>query len=602
MEETQEVLNSSGSSNLRELIMQKLSAAREQKLKQNKSTSNISNTSIIAPMPVAMTTLTPWEEEKQLLLSMLEKSQNSASQSNLERKQLDLKISQLTEQNRVLTTENKNFKAELERIYSKNPTAKNESYLIEEFKKLESLSDEREKKYKDEIITLRDQLSQKYESKESLIKNELVMLEEKYSLLSESSKEKDKELEKLKKIIKSSKTPNNEKTLSSALSEVKSEKEKLERNLDRTIKMSCEKESQLSDEILKLKTQISQLSEAKDLKEKDLTGQITGLNQEIALLKKRLHENAKKSNDERCGFEKEKAEMKTILENLQKEVKLSEAFSTFATMKSDLLRAEETILQHEATIEHLQHEAMHNLDMIPTKEKANKDLKTCILSLQKDFIDFATKIKSAEDLHISELVQKNAEISVLQGEIAELRHKIVVFESKKYENELMLIRSDLHKAVAERVHAKRLIISYIRSVKQLEKMINDRIDNESLPEMYKLEIGRLNDENMSIVEEKGKLEDFYDNEIKGLQSVIDDQNQRIQELESKIDGVNKLKNKENTDEMKSWIVKNKQLQEFNKRLIESLTNFEGKGGQNGGTNGKKNFQRMDGVKGVNKVV
>ena len=56
MEETPEALNSSNNSNLRDLIMQKLSAAREQKLKQNPSFSNLSNNSKTSSAPVLQPT------------------------------------------------------------------------------------------------------------------------------------------------------------------------------------------------------------------------------------------------------------------------------------------------------------------------------------------------------------------------------------------------------------------------------------------------------------------------------------------------------------------------------------------------------------------
>ena len=273
--------------------------------------------------------------------------------------------------------------------------------------------------------------------------------------------------------------------------------------------------------------------------------------------------------------------------NLENDIKQSEAFSTFYTLKGDLQRANERISQQEAIIEQLKESAAHSLDIIPTKEKSN-DLKNLILQIQKDFSDSFQKLKSLEDIHIGELVQKNQEIISLQNEIAELRHKIVIFESKKYENELMLVRDDLHKAVAERIHAKKLIISYIRSVQQLERMIYEKIDSESIPQMYKLEVNRLNEENKSLVDAKSKQEEFLEKEIKQLQIINDGQGIKIQELENKIDSINKIKIKENTDEIKSWIIKNKQLQELNRRLIDSLSNIESKNIK--APNGKKNPQ------------
>jgi myosin heavy subunit len=579
MEDSSEVLTSPGNSNLKDMIMQKLSAAREQKLKQNKSFSNLSNSSKISPSIVVNSS---WEEEKQLLLSMLEKSQTSATQSNYERRQLDAQIVLLNNETKKLLKENKELKTELERLWNKKPEDRTESILVEQLRKLENLADQREKQYKDEIAALKDQISIKTDNKEGVLKNEIYMLEQKINAYEENIKDKDKELEKLKKSLKNIKPTNN----NNLLNEIKSEKEKLERNLDRTIKMSCEKESQLSDEIVKLKTLNSQLTDQKEQKEKELKDQQATLSQEILSLKKKLFEYGKKATEEKSILEKEKSSILTALEALKNDVKQSEVFSTIIALKNDLQRANETISQQNAMIEQLKEEAMHSLDIVPTKEKTS-DLKQIVFSLQKEFSDYSQKLKASEDLHIGELLQKNNEITSLQTEISELRHKLIVFEGKKYENELMLIRGDLHKAIAERTHAKKLIISYIRSVQQLEKMLNDRQDPGGIPEMHRQQLSRLNEENNSLIESKKKQEEFYQNEIKYLESVIETQTGKIQELENKIDLNTKVKVKESTDEMKSWIVKNKQLQEINKRLVDTVSSYEIKNTQTGT---KKNTQ------------
>ena len=115
MEEPSEVLNSSSASNLRDLIMQKLTAAREEKLKQNKSSSILSNSLKVLPV-ASVVTSSSWEEEKQLLLSMLEKSQASATQNSQERKNLDNQLIKLSDQLKILQLENKSLKTELERL------------------------------------------------------------------------------------------------------------------------------------------------------------------------------------------------------------------------------------------------------------------------------------------------------------------------------------------------------------------------------------------------------------------------------------------------------------------------------------------------------
>lgn len=572
MEDSSEVLNSSTNSNLRDLIMQKLAAAREQKLMQNHSTSHASPLSKTLPSAISA----PWEEEKQLLLSMLEKSQSSANQSNNDRKILDSQISQLSAQVKLLQKENKQKKLELERLWNKKPGDRTESYLIEELKKLEKISDEREKQYQEEILGLKEQVLKKNESKENEMRMEIVKLEEKLVGCMNELKEKEKELERGKKTVKTGKTPQP----IAQLLEMKAEKEKLERNLDRTIKMSCEKEAQLSDEIVKLKTINSQLIEQQQIKEKEFKEKISKNLQEKNETQSLINETVQKANNDKNYWEKEKKcleqekmDLQRTLENLRSELKQSEGFSSFYTLKSDLQRAAETISQQAAVIDQLKENSSHFLDMVPTKERSG-DLKSIIIQMQKDFSECSQKSKASEELHIGELVQKNQEISILQSEISELRHKIVVFESKRYENELMLVRSDLHKAVAERAHAKKLIISYVRSVQQLEKMVHERQDIDSSQKMNSLEISRLNEENKSLLDAKLKQEEFFENEVKQLQGIIDGQCIKIQELENKIDAWSKIRLKENTDEMKSWIVKNRQLQELNRRIVENIGNVE----------------------------
>ena len=520
---------------------------------------------------------------------MLEKSQSSANSSNIERKNLDSQITQLTAQIKILQQENKEKKTELERLWNKCPGDRAESFLIEELKKLEILSNDREKQFQQEIQKLNEKLLKKNDSKENEMKLEIIELEEKLLECQEISKEKEREIERLKKTAKTGKTSSTTSQMNAVLLELKAEKEKLERNLDRTMKMTCEKESQLSDEIVKLKTINSQLIEQRESKDKELKDRIEKHNSEIINLKKKIGEAAQKSSEEKIQTDKEKgnyenkiSDLQYSLDNLRKEAQQSEAFSTFYTLKSDLQRAFETISQREAEIERLKETSLQCLDMIPTKEK-NTDLKSYIQQIQKDFLDFSQKMKTSEELHIGELVQKNQEISALQAEISELRYKIVVFESKKYENELMLVRSDLHKAVAERAHAKKLIISYIRSVQQLEKVISDRQDLDSVQQMFRNEVTRLNDENKSLVEAKKSREEFFENEIKQLQFTIDSQCVKIQELLNRIDATSKIRLKENTDEMKSWIVKNRQLQELNRRIVESMSNIDTKTAQSGGS-------------------
>ena len=153
-----------------------------------------------------------------------------------------------------------------------------------------------------------------------------------------------------------------------------------------------------------------------------------------------------------------------------------------------------------------------------------------------------------------------------------------MFENKKYENELVLVRADLHKAVAERAHCKRLLVAYIRSVQHLEKTLKSQVEIEfdDIESVFNNEVQRLNEENKSLVEAKVKQEQFFQQEIKSLQEVIDGLHEKIQDYEMRVDSVQKMRVKENTEEVKSWIVKNKQLQELNRRIVEGFSELDQK--------------------------
>jgi hypothetical protein len=485
MEDSSDMLNSAGNSNLRDLIMQKLSAAREQKLKQNRSTNNLLKSS-----KNDLSSASLWEDEKKMMNSLIEKSQNLVVQLNEDKKNLEVINEELAEKVKILEMENKELKIDLE----KNRREKNEKGFNEEVKKLENAFNEKEKRFREEVK-----------------KN--FALEEKVNELNEALREKEKEIEKFKKSGRNSRGFNER--IAQNLADFKAEKDKI----DRLIERNLTKEG--IDEIMKLKSVISQLKESKEMKEKDLKEQIALILQENQSLKKKLETEKKDESD---------------------------------TTKSDTQKSYETLHSLESSLEKLKDDP--------------KDSKSLLPSVQKDYSDFYNRQKSVDDLHFSELIQKNAEISSFLNEISELRHKLVVFESKKYENELRLVRSDLHKAIAERMHAKKLIICYIRNVQQLEKIINDRIGPDEVNQLAKLENLRLHEENNSLVESLAKKEEFHVNEIRNLQENIDSLHGKIRELEGKIDLLAKGRIKDANDDMKSWIVRNRQLQEINKKLVE----------------------------------
>lgn len=497
MEDSSEGLNAGGSSNLRDLIMQKLSAAREQKLKQNRSTNNLLGTNKTVPT---------WEVEKQALTSLIDKNQKIVAQLNEDKKNLEVINEDLLEKVKILTNENRELKIDLEKIKKD----KNDKGNLEDPRKLEAIIHEKDRKIREE-------------AKKNLI------LEEKVLELAENLKEKEKDLDKYKKGRNSRGL--NEKVAQN-LADFKADKEKLDRILDKNLVRDP------NEELKKLRSQLASLQESKDSKEKDLKDQISQILQENQKLKQKLE------NDRKDESSTSKSETKSY----------------------------ETLTSLELSLEKLKEEP-----------KDNK----LLLSTYKDFQDFYSRQKSIDELHFSELIQKNAEISSLLNEISELRQRLLIFESKKYENELSMVRGDLHKAIAERMHAKKLIICYIRNVQQLEKIINDRIGPDELDQLSKLELSRLNEENKSLVESKLKQEEFHKDEVKKLQETVDQLNSKVRELESKLDLFQKNRIKENNEEMKSWLIRNRQVQEISKKLVDSLGNIETKSQTTGKKRGAK---------------
>lgn len=482
MEESSEMLNPSANSNLRDLILQKLSAAREQKLKQNRSSGNFLNNKNSAAI-----NSNNWEEEKQVLVSLFEKSQNLVNQVSLEKKNLEAANEHLEGKVKILKQKVKELESEVVKVKSKN-----EKGFADEVKRLETVCGEKDKKAKEDF-------------------KRITALEEKLQELTEVLKEKEKELEKLKKAARGSKGFTEK--VGQSLLELKLEKEKYDKALDKTLKVP-EKELQLMEEVNRQKALLSQVKESKESKEKELRNQIVALTLENKQLKMQ----------------------KSPIKDME-QAELQKAYGTIASL-----------------------------------EKQKEDQKP----MQKDFFDFYNQQKSIDDLHFSEIKQKNSEISALHSEISELRHKLTVFESKKYENELISVRVDLHRALAEKSHAKKLLICYIRSVQQLEKMLNDRSANTAEDQPLKLENSRLNEENKGLVEAKAKQEEFYTEEVKKLQNIIDELNRVRAELEVKVDVCQKMRIKENNEELKSWIVRNRQLQELNKKMAESMGNGDSK--------------------------
>ena len=107
MEDSSEGLSAGTSSNLRDLIMQKLSAAREQKLKQNRSTNNLLGSNKTVPT---------WDDEKQALSTLVDKNQKIVTQLNEDKKNLEVINSDLLEKVKILTIENRELKIDLEKL------------------------------------------------------------------------------------------------------------------------------------------------------------------------------------------------------------------------------------------------------------------------------------------------------------------------------------------------------------------------------------------------------------------------------------------------------------------------------------------------------
>lgn len=294
---------SSDKVNLRELILKRLSAAQEQKLKSTQSVSmspelEMNTVSTITPRMSLMPNV---DEERQLLLTMLEKTQNITNQNLLnfaqERRSFESQLESLNLQNSSLKSELENYKK-----FSKPEIAHHQ--FIEELKNLEKISDQREKKYLEEIDNLKRALSDAKlfstidkrssfcysndgDRSPSILSKRLVECEAQIENLRNIIVQKDKDLKKHEE--KLAWAPKDEFSITiRGNAELIASNDKLERNLKRLIHMSGEREAILTEENERLRNINIQMTEISQNRESELNLQIGLLHKNLTQLQATL--------------------------------------------------------------------------------------------------------------------------------------------------------------------------------------------------------------------------------------------------------------------------------------------------------------------------
>lgn len=497
-----EIGSSTDNLSFRQLIMQKLSAARELKLKQSRSSSN-------TPDPKSHSSQithsnNSWELEKQLLINMFEKSQQFASQTQQsfieERKILETQIECLNMDLQKLALKNK----EMERVIDKFKKVGGDR--VEILKELQSLDQTKEICTKEEIEKLREELIE--------TKNKLILSQNGLKLGDE--KKKINEVEML-------------------LNKVQNE--------------NAEKEfenQRLKDEIKSFKHASQKTNNFAFSAENNF-----GINEndsQIGILSKVLVDTQNLLVDQESQFLKERENWKN------EKLMISEQI---ARINNDLNES-----KHLAEIEVLKQKIKEKDDQIAEfKNSPNKyssdlsDLKRTLTTISEEILNI---IKSDNSLEL--------EIDDYKKTIADLEYNSLHTENSN-------LRTQLKIALDEKNYAKRLVISYIKSIQRLEKIISEKatilIDDQIAT--LQLEMSRLDEENQGLVSALYQKQTTYESEIKNLQKIIEIQVNEIKDLKNKLE----IKINPKTA-VKATDMKHKYLNDLQTQLKTYLYNLENK--------------------------
>ncbi|CAG9328301.1 unnamed protein product [Blepharisma stoltei] len=581
--------------NLRDLILRRLSAAKEQKQRTTQSLSLTpdNNQSSSTFLPQAFQTQSP-DIEKQLLLTMLEKTQTLTNQNQVtfaqERKTLENQIESLLSQVHNLQQRNIALSEEMEK-YKKYPGS-DMSHLqfLEELKSLEKISDEREKKYCEEITSLKRELSEakllstlersssylnSEEKSQTVLSKRLIELENKFEEAKKIIIDKDRELKKFQDNLAWSPQGNIGISIKGN-SELKAENEKLERNMKRLISMSCKREAVLTEEIERLRNTSSHLNELTHNREIELQSQIENLTTSMTNLQKNFEQQEGIYHKEKTNWLEERDSLISQLKQLNERYIQADQ-NSYNRIRKELDGVYETLEEKDRIIDQLRESGLFVIENTQSFENL-AEIKNQLSGIHSELEKLNQNTVAVNEAYSKEQTERDEEIYKLHNELTELRHKMSVYEGKKYESEISTLRIDLQKALSEKAHAKRLILAYVRSVQHLEKILSEK-QSFSLDDQIatlQLENSRLQEENQSLVEARQKLSETYEAEMKQLQDLIDSQYLKIQDLQAKTEGSSKARLKMISEQTHAWELRQKTLHELNRQLHAHVGLIEAK--------------------------
>lgn len=237
----------------------------------------------------------------------------------------------------------------------------------------------------------------------------------------------------------------------------------------------------------------------------------------------------------------------------------------------------ETLEEKDRIIDQLRESNLFTYENSPTSLNLS-EIKSILTGIQEELDKLNQNAVYVNDAYKNEQADTVLEIKKKHDEVSDYRDKLAVYEGKKFESEISTLRIDLHKALCEKSHAKRLIIAYVRSVQILEKMVSEK-NSFSLDDQIatlQLENSRLQEENQSLIEICKKTTDNYDSEMKSLQNVIDNQFIKLQDFQAKTEGSSKARLKMISEQTHAWELRQKTLNELNKQLNTQVGFIEAK--------------------------
>lgn len=506
--------------NFRGIIKQKLTQARERKLNQPKSTP-------MTPEPL----LTPTSQnsgqqpdfEKQMLLDLLEKTQKLAEEaqknSYKQKKDYEARIQELLDELNLLKTEN----YELKRNQTKAQYGKAEQQLLEELKEFEKLSDQRETNYKLEIESLKNQLNQFQETTtpdlHKQLKEAQTEISQKDQRISELQLENQVENERFNQQLK----------------------EQMEKKIETILKISCEREAELSEELQRLRTSNSKLSELSSRKQQEFTQTLSKLQNQLKELENNYQQLHNSLLWERENFHQEKQQL--IQYN-----SLKPNNRTQESLRSEISKLMSQLTQKDQVITELKLQKTNPQEKVPQVVSA-------LNSIEQELSALGEYMRECDKEHTEEEEEYLEEIKSLNEEITYLREKLEAFEDEKLEEEISRLKAELQKVNSEKEHAEKMWDTYYYSLKKLQT------EQEKTPEHSILE-----QEKQNLIEVHSKQISFYEAEFEQLKKVIESLKHTNRQKTFKLDSLKQLKNNDEINELNAWKLRREALLEHNKQL------------------------------------